>query len=79
MPAPDSQALHSAGAEGEARGGGLARTNQEALRMTWAPTYAGWGGAQPATEGGWQGGCKSAGGQGCGPPPHTHQLLREER
>lgn len=69
MPAPDSQVLHSAGAEGEARGGGLARTNREALRMTWAPTYAGWGGAQPATEGGWQGGCKSAGGQGCGPPP----------
>lgn len=79
MPAPDSQALHSAGAEGEARGGGLARTNREALRMTWAPTYAGWGGC-PARDRGWvAGGLQVCRWTGLWAPPHTHQLLREER
>lgn len=79
MPAPDSQALHSAGAEGEARGGGLARTNREALRMTWVPTYAGWGVPSPRQRVGGRGAASLQVDRVVGPPPHTHQLLREER
>lgn len=66
MPAPDSQALHSAGAEGEARGGGLARTNREALRMTWAPT---WGVPSPRQRVGGRGAASLRVDRVVGPPP----------